>query len=215
MSKDIKLTEGHKLIYKSGDLWEFKPAEDWMPVQLTYGEQHQIIALDAPGMMLPLMLGNPVHEFKIMSIVEVDGKFDVLMKKRLKNYISELERGDLLYVVTPNHFGADINRYVFDSIIDESTFDSDRFTNTFAGVNVYSENDESKTQKHIIFSKQRIDEDMNSKEGMKIGVTYDINKTLYEKMFTNVDHAKAYGYDICQDMIEKIRTKQSELMNKY
>jgi len=211
MSRDINLTEGHKLIYKSGDLWEFKPAEDWMPVQLTYGEQHQIIALDAPGMMMPLMLGNPVHEFKIMAIVEVDGKFDVLMKKRFKNYISELESGDLLYVVTPNKYGVEINRYVFDCIPTDKNFVADNF---FV-ICVYSEDDESKTKKHIMFGKNRLDEDMNSKEGLKVGVTHETSKFLYQRVFTNVDHAKAYGYGICQDMIEQLKKNQREIMNKY
>ena len=210
-NKDINLYNGHKLIYKGGDAWEFSKAEDWMPLQLTYGDQNQIIALDAPDMMMPLMVGNSVYMYEIKSICEIDERFYVFMKKRYKNYISELERGDLLYVVTPNKYGVEINRYVFDCIADRQ----DSAADNFFAIYVYSEDDATKTKKYIMFGKNRLDEDMNSKEGLKVGVTHETSKLLYQKVFTNVDHAKAYGYDLCQDIIEQVKKNQREIMNKY
>jgi hypothetical protein len=193
-SKDINLFNGHKLIYESGDAWIFKPAEDWMSFQLTYGEQHQIVALDAPDLMMPLMVGNPVHEYKIESIVEVDEKFYVFMKKRYKNFVSELEKNDILWLTNSNKpFG--IIRFEIKSI---TYHDMDR-------IQWYEIT--SKANKTVLVKNENENDNLNSKNGVKITMSGS-----NERMFSNIEYAKQYLYDVIQDKINELRNRQKEIM---
>lgn len=193
-NKDINLFNGHMLIYESGDAWIFKPAEDWMPIQLTYGEQNQIVALDAPDLMMPLMVGNPVHEYKIELIVEVDGKFYLFMKKRYKNFVSELQKGDVLWVTNTKRNYMLIRFEVYSVAYHEMKH-----------LKWYEIT--SKANKTIIVTEENANEDLHTKTGVKTSMF-----AWAERVFSDEQFAKQYLYDVIQDKINELRNRQKEIM---
>lgn len=199
-NKDINLFNGHKLVYESGDAWIFKPAEDWMPIQLTYGEQHQIVALDALDLIMPLMVGNPVHEYTIKAIAEVDGKFYVLMKEKYKKTIDDLEQGDVLYVFSPDDEDAELKVFEFDHSIQ-------RKTDVVLVGHDKSDNDDA----FMILSIKKVGMELDSDEGIPFGCAYENN--LSERVFSNPDKAKKFTYDYLQDKIEHLKSKQRKIMS--
>ena len=66
-------------------MYEFKPAEDWMPVYLNYwnDEKHgtrTIESLDSDGFGFPLCVGDVVDNMEVAAILEVDDKICVMFK---------------------------------------------------------------------------------------------------------------------------------------
>lgn len=72
----------HKLIWSgTGKLYYFQPAEDWMPVYLTYaGDTNVILSLDSDGFGYPLCIGDTVDDMTVEAIIELDDKFCVMFK---------------------------------------------------------------------------------------------------------------------------------------
>lgn len=203
-NKDIIIRGGHLLKYVDGDLWEFVPAWKDAPIYLTFNEaKTDIIALDCSNMGMPLLVGCEVNGYRIKCIFCNDDKYMFGMKPIIKEKIEDLELGDNIYVVTPNALGASINKYVFISIMD----DSQLYSESFAGITVRAAN--SSSNRHITFSKERVNDDLSSKDGVKTGVTFE---DKYERMFTNISHAKKFAYDLCQDVIEKIKENQRNII---
>ena len=85
LKRNIYTGKEHKLIYSgTGNGWYFEPAEEWMPIYLTYDleDNHKIIALDSEGFGSPVYVGDKVCEgkFEVEAIVEVDDKFMLILK---------------------------------------------------------------------------------------------------------------------------------------
>ena len=84
--KNIYTGKEHKLIWSgTGKLYEFVPAEDWMPVYLNYwnDEEHgtrTIESLDSDGFGFPLCVGDIVDDMEVAAILEVDDKICVMFK---------------------------------------------------------------------------------------------------------------------------------------
>ena len=80
--RSIYTGKEHKLIWSgTGKLYYFKPAEDWMPVYLTYaGDSRSIIALDSDGFGEPLAIGDTVDGMVVEAIIEFDEKTCVIFK---------------------------------------------------------------------------------------------------------------------------------------
>ena len=80
--KNIYTGKEHKLIWSgTGKLYEFKPAENWMPVYLTYADDNRIItALDSDGFGFPLCVGDVVDDMEVAAILDVDDKICVMFK---------------------------------------------------------------------------------------------------------------------------------------
>ena len=76
----------HKLIWSgTGKLYEFKPAEDWMPVYINYWDDEEhgariIQSLDSDGFGSPLYVGDIVDGMEVAAILEVDDKICVIFK---------------------------------------------------------------------------------------------------------------------------------------
>lgn len=84
--KNIYTGKEHKLIWTgTGMLYDFVPAEEWMPVYLTYynekNMERYIQALDSDGFGSPLYVGDIIDNMKVESIMEVDDKICVLFSK--------------------------------------------------------------------------------------------------------------------------------------
>ena len=84
--KNIYTGKEHKLIWSgTGKLYEFKPAEDWMPVYLNYwnDEEHgtrTIESLDSDGFGFPLRVGDIVDNIEVAAILDIDDKICVIFK---------------------------------------------------------------------------------------------------------------------------------------
>ena len=84
--KNIYTGKEHKLIWSgTGKLYEFKPAEPWMPIYLNYwnDEEHGtriIESLDSDGFGFPLCVGDIVDDMEVAAILEVDDKICVMFK---------------------------------------------------------------------------------------------------------------------------------------
>ena len=84
--RNIYTGKEHKLIWTgTGKLYEFKPAEEWMPVYLNYwnDEEHStrtIESLDSDGFGFPLCVGDIVDDMEVAAILEVDDKICVMFK---------------------------------------------------------------------------------------------------------------------------------------
>lgn len=84
--RNIYTGKEHKLIWSgTGKLYEFKPAEEWMPVYLNYwnDEEHgtrTIESLDSDGFGFPLYVGDIVDDMEVAAILEVDDKICVMFK---------------------------------------------------------------------------------------------------------------------------------------
>lgn len=84
--KNIYTGKEHKLIWSgTGKLYEFKPAEDWMPVYLNYwnDEEHgtgTIESLDSDGFGFPLRIGDIVDNMEVAAILDIDDKICVVFK---------------------------------------------------------------------------------------------------------------------------------------
>lgn len=84
--KNIYTGKEHKLIWSgTGKLYEFKPAEDWMPVYLNYNvndktRERIIESLDSDGFGYPLCIGDVVDNMTVAAIIEVDDKICVMFK---------------------------------------------------------------------------------------------------------------------------------------
>ena len=84
--KNIYTGKEHKLIWSgTGKLYEFKPAEDWMPVYLNYwnDEEHgirTIESLDSDGFGFPLRVGDIVDNIEVAAILDIDDKICVVFK---------------------------------------------------------------------------------------------------------------------------------------
>lgn len=84
--KSIYSGKEHKLIWSgTGKLYEFKPAESWMPVYLNFwnDEEHgrrTIQSLDSDGFGYPLSVGDIVDDMEVGAILEVDDKICVMFK---------------------------------------------------------------------------------------------------------------------------------------
>ncbi len=84
--RNIYTGKEHKLIWTgTGKLYEFKPAEEWMPVYLNYwnDEEHGtriIESLDSDGFGFPLCVGDIVDDMEVAAILEVDDKICVMFK---------------------------------------------------------------------------------------------------------------------------------------
>lgn len=84
--KNIYTGKEHKLIWSgTGKLYEFKPAEDWMPVYLNYwnDEEHDtrtIESLDSDGFGFPLRVGDIVDNMEVAAILDIDDKICVVFK---------------------------------------------------------------------------------------------------------------------------------------
>lgn len=214
-NNDIKLPGGHCLRYISGDMWELVTAEEWMKdyIFTIPNEDHSgYISVDCPNLGMPLLLGNTISKYKIVSMFDTYGMiegsdethFIVALKKIHKNYISELESGDYLYVVTPNYLGALLDKYVFEYIKEKENFE-----NEFITIVVHKDNSPD-VKEHIVVHDSHYDEDFMTENGIKIGTVCD---TKYQVMFTYPDYAKKLAYNLCQDVIEKIRKNQRKIIN--
>ena len=84
--KSIYSGKEHKLIWTgAGKLYEFVPAEPWMPIYLNYSpkdkNEHEIIlSLDSDGFGHPLCIGDIVDGMEVVAILEVDDKICVMFK---------------------------------------------------------------------------------------------------------------------------------------
>lgn len=84
--RNIYTGKEHKLIWSgTGKLYEFKPAEEWMPVYLNYWNdeksgQRIIESLDSDGFGFPLCVGDIVDDMEVAAILEVDDKICVMFK---------------------------------------------------------------------------------------------------------------------------------------
>ena len=84
--KSIYSGKEHKLIWSgTGKLYEFVPAEPWMPIYLNYSVNDEtgeriIESLDSDGFGYPLCIGDIVDDMEVASIVDVDGKTCVIFK---------------------------------------------------------------------------------------------------------------------------------------
>ena len=84
--KNIYTGKEHKLIWSgTGKLYEFKQAEDWMPVYLNYwnDEEHgtrTIESLDSDGFGFPLRVGDIVDNMEVAAILDIDDKICVIFK---------------------------------------------------------------------------------------------------------------------------------------
>lgn len=196
-NKDISIRGGHTLKYVDGDLWEFVRRNN-TPLYLTFGnnknDKHSIIAMDADGMGMPLMLGCQVCDFKIVSMFESDGKYMVGMKLVMKEKITDLEQGDIIYVTNTSNL-YNIIRFEVQSIV-------------FHELNHLKWYDiTSKTNKHILVKEKNENDKLDGVDGVEI--TLD---TISEKAFSNEKFAKKYVYDIIQDKINELRNRQKEIM---
>lgn len=197
----ILLNGGHKLQHESGSLWMFVPAEDWMPIQLTYGDAHQIIALDCCDMGMPIMHSNFVSKYKVSAIVDADGKFGVILKEKYKKTIDDLEQGDVLYVFSPDDEDAELKVFEFDHSIQRKS------DIVLVGHYIEDKNDDN----FVILSIKKVGMELDSDEGIPFGCTYENN--LSERVFSNPDKAKKFTYDYLQDKIEHLKSKQRKIMS--
>ena len=84
--KNIYTGKEHKLIWSgTGKLYEFKPAEDWMPVYLNYWNDEElgtrtIESLDSDGFGFPLRVGDIVDNMEVAAILDIDDKICVIFK---------------------------------------------------------------------------------------------------------------------------------------
>ena len=84
--KNIYTGKEHKLVWSgTGKLYEFVPAEPWMPIYLNYWEdeksgQRIIESLDSDGFGFPLCVGDMVDDMEVAAILEVDDKTCVMFK---------------------------------------------------------------------------------------------------------------------------------------
>ncbi len=85
--KNIYTGKEHKLIWTgTGKLYEFVPAEEWMPIYINYwndtenGGSRIIESLDCDGFGFPLCIGDIVDDMEVASIIEVDDKICVMFK---------------------------------------------------------------------------------------------------------------------------------------
>lgn len=86
--RNIYTGKEHKLIWTgTGKLYEFVPAEPWMPVYLNYwcddenDPNSRIIgSLDSDGFGFPLCIGDIVDDMEVAAILEVDDKICVMFK---------------------------------------------------------------------------------------------------------------------------------------
>ena len=192
--KDIKLRNGHLLKYIGGDLWEFICAEEWMHIRFIYADNnHDIIALDADGMGMPLCVGCRVKKYKIHSIFINDDKIIVAMKLLIKEKIEDLKSGDILWI-TDSHNLYDVSPFKIKHIE----------YNDMPRIKWYKITSESN---RIIL----IQENDKSLVNDGIEAIIDSNK---EYVFTNENAAKKYLYDVIQNKINNLRTIQKNLMLK-
>ena len=196
----ILLDGGHKLQYESGSLWMFVPAEDWMPIQLTYGDAHQIIALDCCDMGMPIMQGNFVSKYKVSAIVDVDGKIGVMLKEKYKKTIDDLEQGDVLYVFSADDEDVELKMFEFDHSIKRSS----------EAILVGHYKEDKNDDNFVILSIKKAGMELDSDEGIPFGSKY---AELYERLFSNPDKAKKFTYDYLQDKIEHLKSKQRKIMS--
>lgn len=189
-SKDIKIRGGHLLKHIDGDIWEFVPSFENCPVYLTYNEKKtDIIALDAPDMGMPLLVGCQVDEYKIYGIHEVDAKFVVCMMPVIKEKASQLAVGDILYI-------------------------TDEHENSLRKITVSKLQTTYACEYVLIFYKEKDDDCIIVKAdhpgSLKCGVETD--HFSHVKVFTDEKHAKKYLYDKLQDKIGYLREAQRRLM---
>ena len=196
----ILLDGGHKLQYESGSLWMFVPAEDWMPIQLTYGDAHQIIALDCCDMGMPIMQCNFVSKYKVSAIVDVDGKIGVMLKEKYKKTIDDLEQGDVLYVFSADDEDVELKMFEFDHSIKRSS----------EAILVGHYKEDKNDDNFVILSIKKAGMELDSDEGIPFGSKY---AELYERLFSNPDKAKKFTYDYLQDKIEHLKSKQRKIMS--
>ena len=178
----------------------FVPAEDWMPIQLTYGDAHQIIALDCCDMGMPIMQGNFVSKYKVSAIVDVDGKIGVMLKEKYKKTIDDLEQGDVLYVFSADDEDVELKMFEFDHSIQ-------RKSDIVLVGHDKSDNDDA----FMILSIKKVGMELDSDEGIPFGCAYENN--LSERVFSNPDKAKKFTYDYLQDKIEHLKNKQRKIMS--
>jgi len=85
--KNIYTGSAHKLVWTGeGKMYEFQPAESWMPISLIYdtvneesGEKN-IVSLDSDGFGYPLSVGDFVDGYEVGAIIDNDGKIYVIFK---------------------------------------------------------------------------------------------------------------------------------------
>lgn len=84
--KNIYTGKEHKLIWTgTGKLYEFVPAEEWMPIYLNYWVdektgQRIVESLDSDGFGFPLSVGDIVDDMEVAAILEIDDKTCVMFK---------------------------------------------------------------------------------------------------------------------------------------
>lgn len=217
-NKDIQLRGGHKLKHISGDLWEFVPKEDWMPIQVILNDDHSgYICIDCDSMGMPLMIGNTIGKYKITNMF--DPPIDLLpttnhiivgLKLIEKENIEDLERGDILYVVTPDYYlGARLQVYIVNNV--------DEGNNIFLEYyNIQVNHNKNDLRMFIVDKEQlnvKVDNEntpkLNSKEGIK---TCPITDGDNEKIFSNKNFAQKYAYDLIQNKIQTLKEQQRKLM---
>ena len=74
----------HKLVYTGKDnLWEFKVAEAWMPISVTYDvvdDKKIYHSLDSDGFGYPITIGEKVEDKTVTSIIDNDDKFYITLE---------------------------------------------------------------------------------------------------------------------------------------
>ena len=82
LRRNIYNGKAHKLVYTgTGDAWRFSPAEEWMPVYLSYDKNRTILSLDSDGFGSPVYVGDTVDEYTVQAIIEVDDDILVFLKE--------------------------------------------------------------------------------------------------------------------------------------
>ena len=171
-----------------------------MPIQLTYGDAHQIIALDCCDMGMPIMQGNFVNKYKVSAIVDVDGKIGVMLKEKYKKTIDDLEQGDVLYVFSADDEDVELKMFEFDHSIKRNS----------EAILVGHYKEDKNDDNFVILSIKKAGMELDSDEGIPFGSKY---AELYERLFSNPDKAKKFTYDYLQDKIEHLKSKQRKIMS--
>ena len=214
--KDILLNGGHKLKYISGDLWEFVPAEEWMNdyIQAIPNEDKQgYISVDCSGLGMPLLLGCQVSDYKIVGMFNTSGLLDddnnvidhiiIAMKPIHKESINDLEKGDKLYVVTPDDdLGAKFEEYDFEKVTKDPA----------EALHYIDINCRTKDGNRIVFTIDRKHTKFMLNSVYGVNTVYHDNNYVYRRIFSNREYAQKYAYDIIQDKIEKFKETQRKIM---
>lgn len=215
-NKNILLRGGHKLKYISGDLWEFVPAEEWMNdyIQAIPNEDKQgYISVDCSGLGMPLLLGCQVSDYKIVGMFNTSGLLEddnndidhiiIAMKPIHKESINDLEKGDKLYVVTPDDdLGAEFEEYDFEKVTEDPA----------EALHYIDINCRTKDGNRVVFTIDRKHTKFMLDSVYGVNTVYHDNNYVYRRIFSNREYAQKYAYDIIQDKIEKFKETQRKIM---